>query len=35
MMFSGQKSSFISVVHWTGIVRNQFWSSLFNTDFTN
>ena len=35
MMFSGQKSSFISLVHWTGILRKQFWSSLFSTEFTN
>ena len=35
MMFSGQKSSFISLVHRTGILRKQFnWSSLFNTEFT-
>ena len=34
MMFSGQKSSFISLVHQKGILRKQFWSSLFNTEFT-
>lgn len=34
MMFSGQKSSFISLVHQTGILRKQFWSSLFDTEFT-
>ena len=34
MMFSGQKSSFISLVHLTGILRKQFWSYLFNTEFT-
>lgn len=34
MMFSGQKSSFISLVHRTGILRKQFWSSLFDTEFT-
>lgn len=35
MMFSEQKSSFISLVHRTGILRKQSWSSLFNTEFTN
>ena len=34
MMFSGQKSSFISLVHRTGILRKQFWSSLFDIEFT-
>lgn len=34
MMFSGQKSSFISLVHRTGILRKQFWSSLFDAEFT-
>ena len=34
MTFSGQKSSFISLVHWTGIRRKQFWLSLFDTEFT-
>lgn len=34
MMFTGQKSSFISLVHRTGILRKQFWSSLFDTEFT-
>lgn len=35
MMFSEQKSSFLSLVHRTGILRKHFWSSLFNTEFTN